>query len=62
MVNPAHIRHGILHHFEGYICTLREGQDQVLMDAFRTSFERQMALGKGENFIGMTEEEFLGTA
>lgn len=53
---------GVLRHFDGYIRALREGKDQVLVEAFQRTVERQWALGTSENIIGMTEAEFLGRA
>jgi hypothetical protein len=62
IVNPLRMYQGVLHHFDGYVRALREAKDQVLIEAFQRSAERQWALGVSENIIGMTEAEFLGRA
>jgi hypothetical protein len=62
IVNPLRMYLGVLHHFDGYIHALREAKDQVLIEAFQRTVERQWALGTSENIIGMTETEFLGRA
>ena len=62
IVNPLRMYQGVLHHFDGYIRALREVKDQVLLEAFQRTVERQWALGTSENIIGMTEAEFLGRA
>lgn len=62
IVNPLRMYQGVLHHFDEYVRALREGKNQVLVEAFKKTVERQWALGTSENIIGMTEAEFLGRA
>ena len=62
VVNPQRMYDGTVHHFHSYVQTLREGNDQLLIDCFQKTVKRQWATGTGELIVGMTQDEFLGKA
>ena len=60
IVNPQRMYDGIVHHFSELLNSLRDKTNVDLRAAFQKSFERQIALGKESNVVGMTEADFLG--
>lgn len=57
VVNPQLLYDSIVLHFEDYVRKLRDEAEAALRESFMRTVNRQWALGKTENVIGMTEEE-----
>lgn len=62
IINPTRIYEGTMHHFTNYVGKLRTGDNSELCRAFQKTVERQWSVGSGENIVGMTEAEFLGSS
>ena len=58
LFNAQRIHESVNWHLENYVKTLRQPHETFLQDNFNRLMRSEWGIGKGDNVVGMTEEDF----
>ena len=56
--NAERIHHAVIWHLDQYLKALRRPHETILQDNFNRLMRSEWGIGKGDNVVGMTEEDF----
>ena len=58
LFNAERIHHTVIWHLDHYVKALRQPHETILQDNFGRLMRSEWGIGKGDNVVGMTEEDF----